>query len=440
MISLRNISRLFCLSVCLVIFQKISWAQPSLSSPDTAVYAANTTATYRKTFYDAMIKWSVWNNLSQPLDADGEFNWISAFWPMELILYKSDTVEQYVNEAFHHINERTTDFQRALLELLYTNYPGIYDKEVNSLLHQTKDAKIFAMCAEYLWRDNKNETTAHNTLYLMREKMTADSINNNPMLMMLHRRLLNKKPEPLPPIAAILSKNFAPGQTVIYSFQRHDRDYPGMVIVRKPDGSFVLNADSTIFHVPQLARAISNLPSYLTNGNTPQGIFRMLGFDVSSSQFIGPTQNIQLQMPYEAPVDSFFVQPQTDTVWTKDKYASMLPASWKNYWPVYNAYYAGKAGRTAIIAHGTTINPDYYKTQIYYPETPSLGCLCASEIWSAVNGLRIKSDQQKLVDAVKSAGNGYGYCVVIELNDLHQPVHLKDVLPFIKQAFSNHGQ
>ncbi len=59
---------------------------------------------------------------------------------------------------------------------------------------------------------------------------------------------------------------------------------PGLVIIRQKDGIFVADSSGNIFNVPQLARSITNLPVYLTNGNTPQGIFAMHGFDVSNEQ------------------------------------------------------------------------------------------------------------------------------------------------------------
>ena len=72
----------------------------------------------------------------------------------------------------------------------------------------------------------------------------------------------------------------------------------------------------------------------------------------------------------------------------------LLPAKLKNYSPLYESFYAGKAGRSEIIAHGTAINPEYYKGKQYYPYTPTQGCLSTKELWSSVNGKLIYNDQQ----------------------------------------------
>lgn len=404
---------------------------------DSLVYAKNTTTAFRNEFYTQLVKWAINKNLSEPLvDRDNEYDFSDAFWPMELTLFKSDYAKQRLEYAFQDIGRRDTPFQRGLMEAVYTIYPLDFRKEAEQLLRKTTAPKIFAVCAEYLWRGGKYPEYRPVISRAMQEKFPEDSIRNNPVLYVLNARLKGSwKKEQMPPLAHLLNAQFAPGLTVMYSFQRPDRDYPGLAVVRKPDGSFVRNSDGTVFHVQQLGRAISNLPFYLTNGNTPQGIYRMSGFAVSSSQFIGPTTNIQLSMPYEIPADSFIVSyPYKDTVWDRNMYRDLLPADWQHYLPAYEAFYAGKAGRTAIIAHGTTIDPDYYKGQVYFPQTPSLGCLCAREQWSPVDGHRMESDQQSLVDAVRQAGDGTGYAVVVDLADVKQPVQLADILPFIRQA------
>ena len=158
----------------------------------------------------------------------------------------------------------------------------------------------------------------------------------------------------------------------------------------------------------------------------------MDGFEVSKSTFIGPTENIQLTMPNETSIAHFIKDSTTtDTLFTYPLYANLLPESLKNYQPLYESFQAGMAGRTEIIAHGTTVNTEYYKKQSYYPLTPTLGCLCTKEIWSTVDGSRLESDQQKLVDAVKKAGGADGYYIVIEIDDLQKPVSLTEILPYL---------
>lgn len=417
---------------CLIIFS--SFIPSFCHAQDGPVYSQFTTEAFRNQFNPALIKWSILNNIKESLpDTDNQYDFQSAFWPMELILYKTDYVHERLAYAFTKADSCSAAFQRGLVEVSYTNWPDAFRPQVTQLMKYTDSPKVFAICAEYLWRGGKYPDEKTKILALMNQKF--GNTQDNPTLMMLTQRLNTEEDPPLPPLTDLFSEQFAPGLTVIYSFQRDDRDYPGLVIVRKPDGSFVRDSSGKIFSVPQLARSITDLPFYLTNGNTPQGIFRMSGFAISSSRFIGPTTNIQLSMPYEIRVDSFLISPAPgDTDWNMESYKNLLPRSWQQYAPVYQSYYAGECGRTAIIAHGTTIDQDYYKGQIYYPQTPSQGCLCAHETWSPATGQRLESDQQKLVDAVKQAGNGIGYAVVIDLGNKRSPVKLGEILPYIQEA------
>ena len=149
---------------------------------------------------------------------------------------------------------------------------------------------------------------------------------------------------------------------------------------------------------------------------------------------IGPTTNIQLLMPYETSPQNFFNEMGvSDSTWSEDVYKKLIPEPLKEYLPLYESFFASKAGRTEIIAHGTTVNPGYYITQPYYPLTPTEGCLCSKEIWSEVDGRRVESDQQKLVDALKRAGGANGYCIVIEIDDQQKPVSVNEILPYLKQ-------
>jgi len=200
-------------------------------------------------------------------------------------------------------------------------------------------------------------------------------------------------------------------------------------LIRNADGNFVKDSSGNLFHIPQLARSISNLPGYLRNGNTPQGIFKMYGFGVSMSNFIGPTANVQMGMPVELSIQKFFDDSTIlDSTWTIDWYQKLIPKKLQNYLPLYGSYYSGIAGRSEIIAHGTTIDPNYYSGKPFYPLTPTQGCLCTKEIW---DGKRLESDQQKLVNGLLKAGGANGYCVVLEIDDKQATVTIKDILPYL---------
>lgn len=403
----------------------------SFAQYNVPLYTSYTTDAARAQMKQGLINYSISKNFSIPLTDSTEENWEEAFDAMEVIQYNTAFTLQKVESAFDSIESRSVSFQRALMEVAYSNYPRIFLKQSLSLLEKTNDPKIFAMCAEYVIQGNKSQVEKENLSKKLLQKFT-DTAYKNPILYMLQTRLAPDKMNMIPVdevLPQIFGRDFLPHREVMYSLQRKDRDYPGMVIIRNADGEFVRDSSGKIFTVTQLARSITNLPGYLTNGNTPQGIFKMYGFNVSMGNFIGPTANVQLGMPVELTLQKFFDQDAIlDSAWTMDYYQTLIPKKLQRFLPLYESYYAGLAGRSEIIAHGTTIDPNYYIGKPYYPLTPTEGCLCTKEIW---NGKRIESDQQKLVNGLLKAGGANGYCVVIDIDDKKAPVALKDVLPFI---------
>ena len=401
------------------------------------LYTSYTTADARVKLYRNLINNSINKNLSIPLNDSTEENWEEAFGALELLLYKNDWVNNKVQTAFDSIQFRSDHFKKMLLELAYTNYQTKFLVQVSELMQQTIDPKTFAMCAEYILQQKQDGTTLDDLEETIIKKFTDQSDNVFIMMLSQHINELKSKPKPFLQnkyFTQLLDKKFLPGQIVMYSFQRKDRNYPGIVVVRNAEGKFIRDSSGNIFNVPQLARSITDLPGYITNGNTPQGIFRMYGFEVSRSNFIGPSPNVQMAMPVEMKLQKFFNDSTIeDSVWSIEWYKKLLPKTLKDYQPLYNAYYAGLAGRTEIIAHGTTINPEYYKGQPYYPHTPSQGCLCTKEIW---NGKRMESNQQKLITALLKAGGANGYCVVVELDDKEIPVTIEEILPHLLSAES----
>jgi len=409
-------------------------SQETFSQYDAPLYTSYTTAVERAKLHDRLIKYSINKNLSIPLNDSTEENWEDAFDALEVLLYKSPLVDAKIHKAFEEVETRSVDFQKALLQVAYTNYPGIFFQQVKKLLNSTDDPKVFALCAEYLLQQKKDPLLINAITKLIETKFGEQGIID-PVLYMLQVHISEQKTNGTflskKLLKELFSSKFLPGQTIAYSIQRKNRDYPGLMIVRRYDGKFITDSNGIIFNIPQLARSITNLPFYLRNGNTPQGIFLMHGFGVSMSNFIGPTANIQLSMPVEENIKAFMRDSSiTDTTWNIDYYKKLIPADLQNYLPLFYSYYAGLAGRTEIIAHGTTIDPAIYLKQPYYPLTPTSGCLCTKEIW---NGKRLESDQQKLVNALLKAGGANGYCVVIELDDAQSAVTLKDILPYITE-------
>jgi hypothetical protein len=384
-------------------------------------------ATQRTKTYNNITKNIILKNLSLPLTDSTEQQWAAAFYAAEVLQYKQLWVVEKVKNAFANAHKQSDYFKQALVELAFANYKSEYVPEVAALIKTTTNAKLVSMCAEYIIA-NKKIDVYNKLLQIKITEIKKSAIGNeHESYCTILLSKLTKKKILMPAVKELFYNNFLPGQTIILSLQRKNRNYPGLVLVRKPNGNFVTDSTGNIFNVPQLARSINNMPGYITNGNTPQGIFMFTGFDVSKSNFIGPTTNLQLVLPFE----KSSTVPENIATDFGNNYTNLLPKSWLQYFPIYEAYYAGLAGRTEIIAHGTTVDPNYYKNQPYYPHTPTQGCLCTKEIWSASNGQRLESNQQKLVDAVEKTETTNGYLFVIEIDDKSLPVTMADVLPLL---------
>jgi hypothetical protein len=423
----------FLFLLCLCFFAGDLFAQNSTSDPPLFFQFAS--QQNRQRLYKKFIDTSIKIYLSEPLADSTEGDWNEAFWAIELLVHKDEFTKKKLTEGWEKADSLSEYFQKNLIEVCYAVYPIEFKSQATALMKATSSIPVFLRCAEYVLQANASVATRSDIQNLINTKFNGIQ---HPGLTILQDRLLSwDKKFTLPPVKDILGKNFLEGQTVIYSFQRKDRGYAGIVVVRRPDGTFVKNSDSSYFHTSQLGRAVTNYPFYITNGNTPQGIFRWTGFEISKLAFIGPTPNVQMVMPYEAKPNIFFADSSLASApWEKEMYASLLPVSWKNYEGVYESFYAGQMGRSEIIMHGTTVDPSYYKGKSYYPQTPSLGCLCSYEEWDA-KGMRVRSNQQQIDDALDTFDASNGYVVVIELNDEKMPVTIDEIQPFMKQAEKN---
>jgi hypothetical protein len=387
---------------------------------------SNTTKVERQKFREQTINETIRKNLLLLLNDVNEAKWQEAFEASEVMLFKDALIYKSLKQSLSDFKKRSTGFQRATLEAVYCLYPKEFSNEILNIARTTDNPKLFAMSVNYLIRAIPTEKLKSDLAKLMKTKF--NNWKENPILYMLDVRLFSKQKTPAISLIEVL-RNTAPGELVIFSLQRRNRDYQGLVLIRKPDGSFVRDNFGKIFNIPQLARGIANLPGYITDGNTPQGILSVQGVDTSKSIFIGSTPNIQLILPFENKYIKYFHKTEEikDTSWL-DSYANLLPAKYNDNPLFYEAYYAGKAGRTEIISHGTTIDPEFYKGQPYYPNTPTLGCLCAKELWSDTDGKCLISDQAALMNAFYSAGSLNGYLMVVELDNQNKPVILDEVL------------
>ena len=341
--------------------------------------------------------------------------------------------------AVRHIESQSPEVQREVLTAVYRLYSKELGAIVATKLPRLNTQREFAIAGFTVLKRYPTKSARHK-IELAMHKSFPDCQTDPRLIELDHALHVDAKSElqQRPPLLDLLAAPIKSGYPVVYSFQRKNRNFFGLVMVRDAQGRFVRNADGSYFNVPQLARAGNTLPSSITNGNTPQGIFSIDGTGTSvDTIWIGPTPYLNSFLPIESSLSDFSHQADTEG-WSEEKYTEFLPASWRNYFPIKEAWRAGLAGRNEILAHGTTVNSDYYRKESFYPGTPSAGCLVAMEYWSKIDGRLLHSDQLSLVKAFSSTGSLQGFMVVINLDDLPRTVVLADVIDQINLAQSQH--
>ena len=382
----------------------------------------------RKEFDSYLRNIEIDQTFSQPLDSNTENRYESACLGASQFMIKNNTVKSGLDTLFVHYDSLQYDTKRALLEAAYGLYPSEYASLTEALLAKETEPKLFAMQAVYLFR---NDSSGQQSKRLLKQlKTTFPFKDTEPVLQTLQLFLTNKRKEKqasTPPLSSLFAYQKTTGRQMIYSLQRWNRDYPGLAIIQNGDGSFARDSSGRLWVFQQLARSASDLPYFITSGSTPQGIYSVQGTGISHNNLIGPTPNLQLLLPYENDAAYWHSIPDSSLSFYQN-YLLLLPPDWRNYLPMQEAIRAGAAGRTAIIAHGSTIDPDYFKDQPFYPLAPTLGCLCAKENWNIFTGKLNESDQFSFINTyLARPEDEAGYLFVINVDDKQMPVTEKEV-------------
>ncbi|RYY22176.1 MAG: hypothetical protein EOO04_16415 [Chitinophagaceae bacterium] len=371
----------------------------------------------------------------EKLDSNNEHKFESACLAVSQFLFDGPVIKSGFDQLFNEYNWLQTDTRRAFLEAVYAVYPNDYSDNIRSLFINESDPLLFAMAAAYLLRNDGTTEKRNDLKITMVEKFPGyDSIY---VLAELERYINNfhtgnRNHKKSPDLRLLFEHQKMVGRKIVYSLQRWNRDYPGMAIIQHANGRFARDANGRLLVFQQLARSASDLPYFITNGSTPQGIFSLQGTAVSRINWIGPTPNLQMVMPFESSWDKYFHQPLVPDQDSLLMYKQLLPPSWRNYLPMMETWYAGKTGRSEIIAHGTTIDPEYYAGKPFYPLTPTMGCLCAREQWNVTTGKLLLSEQYGLASAYSSSPGRNGYLYVVNLDDQQKAVTREEVEHWVR--------
>lgn len=346
------------------------------------------------------LRQQIQQTLQLPLQEATVPQWLGACWAMELQLYRPAGFDTLISRHLQQLPQLSVGMQRAYLQMLYTLYPQKYAQSVAALLPRLQGHKNKAMALEYLRQAGYTAPLQLDSAFLQSD------------FYRLHKQYHSRAAQPKLRKEDVLHADFLPGEDLLVSFQHRNRNRPGYLQIRLGTGSWLHDTNGVVLQYPQLARSITHLPYYLTNGNTPQGLYRITGLDTSANLWIGPTTNLQLVLPFEQAHLPFF-----DTgVDVSTVYRKML-GPFAAVTDLWESFEAGRVGRTEIIAHGTTIDPSFYAGQPYWPHTPSLGCLCSPEWWNE-QGMRERSTQEDWIRWVRDRLVQARWLLVVEVNDL----------------------
>ncbi|MBW4657414.1 MAG: hypothetical protein KME15_01975 [Drouetiella hepatica Uher 2000/2452] len=247
------------------------------------------------------------------------------------------------------------------------------------------------------------------------------------------------RPVPLPPLADLLNGSIASNQPQMYVLCRPDRGVLCQAVLKDGKGSYV-RENGQLWSVPLLLRSLHNLSSVFTRGQTPQGIYRIVGTtpqpDTDYFRAFGLFSLVNLYIPLETS-DKL---PTTLTA-----YQNLLPSSWRNYFPIQQTYWAGKGERDSFRIHGTGESPDFFSSNSRYPNSqewnPSIGCLSALELYDAEGRLQ-QADMPKILGALRAVGgqNFTGYLVVVDVPGGDAPVSLSEIEAAISGIAAQAGE
>jgi hypothetical protein len=177
---------------------------------------------------------------SQILTKDNEHKFESACWAICQFQFRNATIEDGFTKMIASYDSLDYDTKRAFLEAVYAMYPIEYKEQVEAIIAKETHPKLFSICAVYLYRaDHSIERSNSIKIRMVEQFPDYDSTD----LLIELERFLNYQPagkaNSIPPLHDLIRYQKEMGNKIIYSFQRWNRDYPGLAIVQNADGSFV---------------------------------------------------------------------------------------------------------------------------------------------------------------------------------------------------------
>jgi hypothetical protein len=246
-----------------------------------------------------------------------------------------------------------------------------------------------------------------------------------------------------PPLADLLNWKIAPDRFHLYVICQSNRQVLCQTVVKDRHGEFV-RENGKLWSVPLLLRSLHHLSWNFTRGQTPQGIYRIEGTvpqpDTEYFRAYGQFPLVKLFVPFEGGVKEFLPGQKGTFRGNIQQYQALLPASWQNYLPMQQSYWAGLYGRSLFRIHGSGEGSNYFPSNP--PQlgnntwSPTIGCLSALEVYDDRGNLS-QSDMPKILSTLTNLGGSSlsGYLIVVEVpGDAKNPISLETIQASIKET------
>lgn len=257
-------------------------------------------------------------------------------------------------------------------------------------------------------------------------------------------------PQRLPSLQELLAWQIAPQQLHLYVLCRRDRRVLCRSVLKDRDGKFVRQGKE-LWSVALLLESIHELGWNFTRGQTPQGIYRIEGVvpqpDDEFFRAYGQFSLVNLYVPFEPGAKSFLPNQPGRFAGSLANYTALLPPGWRDYRPLQQSFWAGKAGRGLFRIHGSGESVDFFRGKDKtmpdsYNWNPTIGCLSARELYNE-QGQLLQADMPKLLQTLQQVGGDKfeGYLVVVDVPaDDAKPVSLSTIEAALNPATGRTSQ
>ncbi len=303
--------------------------------------------------------------------------------------------EAFLRSLLDAYAKKNLEITKKALEIIVAAFPKSFTSQVLKLAKDTSDYNLLVLSALYLKKSKAFPSFLKTKLQQYPDK---------------YHEIFQKNhlSPPLPPIEDLLWMNGDSEEWMLFAFRKPKS---GFLLVRKPRGEFLRDGEK-ILKIPFMAKSVLQLPFYISMGDTPQGVYRIMGTTSTNNPRIGPSPVLRLGLPLEVSLPNFFPN-RKDPEWSLSAVESFFPISWRGYEKLHESYHAGKNGRSGIWVHGSTLDPLKFKTVTGGTEhTLTYGCIALPEVW--IEG-RLKESKQR--DLIMQLGNPKGYLVLVEIGE-----------------------